>query len=240
MSHTSNRGQAAISVENIAVAYQRRTGFSRKEKYWALKDVSFKVYHGETLGVIGRNGVGKSTLLRLLAGLISPDKGRVVNHGVSATLLSLQVGFLQHLTGKENAILSGMILGLSKGEILAQMDNIRDYADIGEFFNQPVHGYSSGMRARLGFSVAIYANPDVVLLDEVLGVGDALFREKSLKSIKELVRSEKSVILVSHQPATHRQMCDRLVWIEGGVVKDAGDVKTVLEKYMKYHKDKRI
>jgi lipopolysaccharide transport system ATP-binding protein len=236
MVQTGNRRQLAISVENVAVAYQRRAGFFRKDKYWALKDVSFDVYHGETLGVIGRNGVGKSTLLRLLAGLISPDKGRVVNHGVSATLLSLQVGFVQYLTGQENAILSGMMLGLSKDEILAQMDNIRLYADIGEFFDQPVHGYSSGMRARLGFSVAIYVDPDVVLLDEVLGVGDELFRVKSLNTIKDLVRSEKSVILVSHQPAIHRQMCDRLVWIEGGVVQDAGEVETVLEKYLKYHK----
>jgi len=240
MTQTANQRQLAISVEGIAVAYQRRAGFFRKEKYWALKDVSFDVYHGETLGVIGRNGVGKSTLLRLLGGLISPDKGRVINHGVSATLLSLQVGFVQYLTGRENAILSGMMLGLSKDEILAQMDNIRFYADIGEYFDQPVHGYSTGMRARLGFSVAIYADPDVVLLDEVLGVGDALFREKSLNTIKELVQSEKSVILVSHQPAMHRQMCDRLVWIEGGVVQDAGEVKTVLETYLKYHEEKRI
>jgi len=240
MTQTANQRQLAISVEGIAVAYQRRAGFFRKENYWALKDVSFDVYHGETLGVIGRNGVGKSTLLRLLGGLISPDKGRVINHGVSATLLSLQVGFVQYLTGRENAILSGMMLGLSKDEILAQMDNIRFYADIGEYFDQPVHGYSTGMRARLGFSVAIYADPDVVLLDEVLGVGDALFREKSLNTIKELVQSEKSVILVSHQPAMHRQMCDRLVWIEGGVVQDAGEVKTVLETYLKYHEEKRI
>mgnify|MGYP001815435766 FL=1 len=236
MTQKGNGRQLAISIENIAVAYQRRAGFFRKEKFWAIKDVSFDVYHGETLGIIGRNGVGKSTLLRLLAGLMSPDKGRVVNHGVSATLLSLQVGFLQHLTGRENAILSGMMLGLSQKEIVAQMDNIRGYADIGEFFDQPVHGYSSGMRARLGFSVAIHADPDVVLLDEVLGVGDALFRVKSSNAIKDLVQSDKSVILVSHQPAMHRQMCDRLVWIEGGVVQDAGEVKTVLDKYQKYHK----
>ena len=238
MAQTASRKQVAISVESIAVAYQRWAGFFRKEKYWALRDVTFDVYHGETLGVIGRNGVGKSTLLRILAGLMSPDRGRVVNHGVSATLLSLQVGFVQYLTGRENAILSGMMLGLSKDEILAQMDNIRLYADIGEFFDQPVGGYSTGMRARLGFSVAIYADPDVVLLDEVLGVGDALFRQKSQNTINELVRSEKSVILVSHQPAMHRQLCDRLVWIEDGVVKDAGQVETVLDNYQAYHKEK--
>ena len=230
--------RAAISVENVGVAYQRRAGFFRKENFWALKDVSFDVYHGETLGVIGRNGVGKSTLLRLLAGLISPDRGHVVNHGVTATLLSLQVGFVQYLTGRENAILSGMMLGLSKQAVLAQMDHIRSYANIGEFFDQPMHGYSSGMRARLGFSVAIHADPDVVLLDEVLGVGDALFREKSLNTIKDLVHSDNSVVLVSHQPAMHREMCDRLVWIEAGVVQGAGDVGTVLDDYLQYHKKK--
>ena len=231
--------QMAISVENVGVAYQRRVGLFRKEKFWALKDVSFDVHHGETLGVVGRNGVGKSTLLRLLAGLISPDKGQVINHGVTATLLSLQVGFIQYLTGRENAVLSGMMLGLSKEKVLAQMDYIRDYADIGDFFDQPMHGYSSGMRARLGFSVAIHADPDVVLLDEVLGVGDALFRKKSLNTIKRLIRSDKSVILVSHQPAMHKQMCDRLVWIEEGVVQEEGDVEKVLDDYLQYYKAKR-
>jgi len=239
MSQNNIVRKMAISVENVGVAYQRRAGFFRKEKYWALKDVSFDVWHGETLGVIGRNGVGKSTLLRLLAGLISPDKGQVVNHGVTATLLSLQVGFIQYLTGRENAILSGMMLGLSKDEVLAQMDYIRAYANIGDFFDQPMHGYSSGMRARLGFSVAIHADPDVVLLDEVLGVGDALFRKKSLNTIKKLVHSDKSVILVSHQPVMHREMCDRLVWIEDGVVQGAGDVERVLDNYLKFHKAKR-
>ena len=230
--------QTAISVENVGVAYQRRAGFFRQEKFWALKDVSFDVRHGETLGVIGRNGVGKSTLLRVLAGLMSPDKGRVVNNGVTATLLSLQVGFIQYLTGRENAILSGMMLGLSKQEVLTQMDYIRAYADIGDFFDQPVQGYSAGMRARLGFSVAIHADPDVVLLDEVLGVGDAIFRKKSTHTIKQLIRSDRSVILVSHQPAMHKQLCDRLVWIEDGIVQGAGEVEKVLDDYLKCHQAK--
>jgi len=231
-----NNKQLAIRLKNVGVAYQKRVGFFRKEKFWALKDISFDVFHGETLGVVGRNGVGKSTLLKLLAGIISPDKGQVSNYGVSASLLSLRVGFATNLTGKENAILSGMLLGLSKEEILLQMDNIRSYADIGDFFDQPVHGYSQGMSARLGFSIAIYANPDVVLLDEVLGVGDLTFKEKSLNTIKDLVRSDKSVILVSHQPTTHEEMCDRLIWIEDGIVRSSGEVEMVLKDYEQYLK----
>jgi len=226
-----NNKNLAIRLKNIGVAYRRRAGFFRKEKFWALKDVSFDVYHGETLGVIGRNGVGKSTILRLLAGIISPDKGQVYNYGVSASLLSLQAGFATNLTGKENAVLSGMMLGHSKEEMLIRMDTIRSYADIGDFFDQPIEGYSSGMRARLGFSIAIYTDSDMVLLDEVLGVGDLLFKKKSLESIKNLVRSDKSIILVSHQPETHNELCDRLIWIEDGIVRNSGNVEMVLEDY---------
>lgn len=225
--------QLAISVKNIGVAYQRRAGFFRKEEFWALKDVSFDVFHGETLGVIGRNGVGKSTLLRLLAGIISPDEGKVINHGVNASLLSLQVGFIQHLTGRENAILGGMMLGLSKGEILKRMDEIRAYADIGDFFDQPVHGYSSGMRARLGFSVATYADPDVILLDEVLGVGDADFRKKSALTMREKIKSKKTVVLVSHHMGLISEVCDRVVWLYEHRVKAVGETKEALEAFNK-------
>jgi lipopolysaccharide transport system ATP-binding protein len=164
--------QLAISVEKIGVAYRRKSGFFRQEKFWALNDVSFNVYHGETLGIVGRNGAGKSSLLRVLAGIINPDRGKIVNHGVTASLLSLQVGFVNHLTGRENAILSGMMLGLQKKEVISLMYDIHEYSDIGDFFDQPVKSYSSGMRSRLGFSIAIHVNPYVILLDEVLGVGD--------------------------------------------------------------------
>jgi len=231
MTQTSNKKQLAISVKNVGVAYQRRAGFFRKEKFWALEDVSFDVFHGETLGVIGRNGVGKSTLLRLLAGIISPDRGKIINHGVNASLLSLQVGFIQHLTGRENAILGGMMLGLSKDEILKRMDEIEAYADIGIFFDQPVHGYSSGMRARVGFSVAIYADADVILLDEMLGVGDADFRAKSSTTIREKIKSNKTVVLVSHQKGLIMGVCDRVIWIDGGHLQAEGDATEVIDKY---------
>ena len=234
-----NSGELAISLNKVGVAYQQRSGLLRRSSYWAIKDVSFDLRHGETLGVIGRNGVGKSTLLRLLAGIIEPDRGEVLNYGVTASLLSLQVGFVQYLTGRENAILSGMMLGLAKEEVLAKMDDIRNYADLGDFFEQPVHVYSSGMRARLGMSVAVYANPDVVLLDEVLGVGDTQFREKSTATIHEMCRSDHSVVLVSHQPAMHKKLCDKLVWIEDGCVRKTGDVDSVLDEYMQFFEKMR-
>ena len=208
-----------------------RAGFFRQEKFWAINDVSFNVYHGETLGVIGRNGAGKSSLLRVLAGIVNPDIGKVVNHGVTASLLSLQVGFVNHLTGRENAILSGMMLGLSKGEVIKRMDDIREYSDIGDFFDQPVNNYSSGMRARLGFSIAIYVNPDVILLDEVLGVGDIEFREKSTATIKGIMKSDKTVVLVSHNGSVIKQLCDRVVWIDDMKTKMVGEPDEVVSSY---------
>lgn len=225
--------QLAISVDKVGVAYRRKSGFFRQEKFWAINDASFNVYHGETLGIVGRNGAGKSSLLRVLAGIVNPDKGSVTNHGVKASLLSLQVGFVNHLTGRENAILSGMMLGLPKNEVLNRIDDIREYSDIGDFFDQPVNSYSSGMRARLGFSVAIYVNPDVILLDEVLGVGDIEFREKSSATIKTIIKSDKTVVLVSHNGTVIKQLCDRVVWIDEMRTKMEGDPGEVVSCYEK-------
>lgn len=221
----------ALSIENAGVAYKRRSGFFNREEFWALRNVSFDVYHGETLGVIGRNGVGKSTLLKLLAGIISQDEGMVHNFGVSATLLSLQLGFLSHLTGRENAILSGMMLGLSKREIESKMEEIATFADIGEFFEQPVMHYSSGMKARLGFSIAINAKSDVILLDEVLGVGDADFKKKSTATMREVIKSDRTVVLVSHNIKLINSVCDRVVWLDNHEVKMVDCADEVVAKY---------
>jgi len=229
----------AIQLKKVAVSYKVRASFFKTSKYWALNDVTFDVCHGETLGVVGRNGVGKSTLLRLMAGIISPDKGEVINNGVSVSLLSLQVGFIQHLTGRENVVLSGMMLGLSKLKMKSLMNDIEAYADIGAFFNQPVRGYSSGMRARLGFSVAYYAEPDVLLIDEVLGVGDADFKVKSSEALKKRIVSDETVIIVSHNVNTLRELCDRVVWIENGAVVMEGDASFVLDAYSQSNKDRR-
>lgn len=228
MNHNSD---PVLELENVGVAYRRRVGIFRSEKYWALKNISLELLKGETIGVVGRNGVGKSTLLLTIAGIISPDVGCVRNYGVTVSLLSLQVGFLPNLSGRENAILSGMLLGLSKSQIVSKIDDIKNFSEIGEFFDQPVKTYSSGMRARLGFSVAYHANSDVILIDEVLGVGDVSFRNKSRDAIKSLIDSDRSVILVAHQPSVIKESCHRLVWIEDGTVRAFGDVDDVLREY---------
>jgi lipopolysaccharide transport system ATP-binding protein len=221
-----------MSLRNVAVSYRRRAGMLRWNKYWALKDVSFDIYHGETLAVIGRNGAGKSTLLRVLAGIISPDRGRVQNNGCSISMLSLRVGFIPHLTGRENAVLSGMLMGLRRREVEKRMDAIVEFSELGSFIDEPVRTYSAGMNARLGFSVAFQSDPDILLIDEVLGVGDVEFRKKSTDALREKIKSDKTVVLVSHTPQTVKELCNRAVWIDGGVTKAEGGTDEVLEQYL--------
>jgi lipopolysaccharide transport system ATP-binding protein len=224
-----------LSLHNVGLYYSRRLRFLRRSRYWALRDVSFDLHTGETLGVIGKNGVGKSTLLRILAGIIAPSAGKMVVHrpGLRISLISLGAGFVPFLSGRENAILSGMLLGATKKEILARMDHILAFSELNDFFDQPVNTYSTGMRARLGFSVAYHIDPDVILLDEVLGVGDEAFRNKSTSAMKERIKSEKTVVLVSHSVPLIREICDRLVWIEDGKTQAQGEVSEVLDAYLK-------
>lgn len=220
-----------LELHNIGVAYRRGRNPFRHNYYWALKDVSLDLQHGETLGVIGRNGVGKSTLLKVIAGIIAPDKGEIIQADCRASLLSLQVGFVAQLTGRENAVLSGMLLGSPRKKIEVAMDKIIDFAELEDFIDEPVHSYSSGMKARLGFSVAMQADPEILLIDEVLGVGDTAFREKSADEIRRRIRSDRSVILVSHNANMMQKLCNRVVWIEQGVTRAMGDPAEVLEAY---------
>lgn len=224
-----------LTLQHVGLHYSKRQSFFKNSRFWALRDVSFNLHLGETLGIIGRNGVGKSTLLRVLAGIISPDKGRMLIHkaGMRISLISLQAGFVPFLSGRENAILSGILLGATKKEILSHMDNIMAFSELNSFLDQPVNTYSTGMRARLGFSVAYYVNPDVILLDEILGVGDEAFRQKSTAAMKQRIKSDKTVVLVSHSVPLVREVCDRLVWIENGKTKAQGEVSEVLDAYLK-------
>jgi len=207
----------------------------RRTRYWALRDVSFDLYTGETLGIIGRNGVGKSTLLRVLAGILAPDIGQLHFHrkGLRISLISLGAGFAPYLSGRENAILSGMLLGATKNEMHERMEAIVAFSELDGFFEEPVNTYSTGMRARLGFSVAFHVDPDVILLDEVLGVGDEAFRKKSTAAMKERIKSDKTAVLVSHSIQLIKEVCDRIVWIEGGRVQVQGEVSIVLAAYLK-------
>ena len=207
-----------ISVSNIGVCFTRfRLPFvGGRRHYWALRDVSFDVYRGETVGVIGRNAAGKTTLLKVLAGIIKPDRGTITRSDINVSLLSLQVGFIPHLSGRENAILSGILLGLTKREAMARLPDILEFSELDDFIDEPISIYSAGMRARLGFSVAYFATPEVLLIDESLAVGDKDFRVKSAAAIREIITSNRTVVLVSHDLNTIRQLCDRVIWIEQG------------------------
>ncbi|MGH8563686.1 MAG: ABC transporter ATP-binding protein [Gammaproteobacteria bacterium] len=220
-----------LSLRHVGASYWLRKGFFRRRRFWALKDISFDLYRGESLGVIGRNGCGKSTLLKILAGITRPDKGSISGQHLSATLLALQLGFLPYLTGRENAMLSGMMLGLTRPRIAERIEAIAEFAELGDFFDEPISEYSAGMRARLGFAVAFQLDPDILLIDEVLGVGDAQFREKSTAVMTEKIRSDKTVVLVSHSAETLLEFCDRAVWLEDGCTRAVGPAEEVVMAY---------
>jgi homopolymeric O-antigen transport system ATP-binding protein len=219
-----------IDLENVGVAFnaQLRVGSPR---FWALEDVSLSLDRGDRLGVIGRNGSGKSTLLRTLAGIIAPDRGRLTRAPVSCQLLSLAVGFVPHLSGRDNAILSGLMLGLRRRQIVQRLPAILEFSELGDFFDQPISSYSTGMQMRLGFSVAIQIDPDVLLIDEVLAVGDSEFQQKSGAALRERINSGTTVVFVSHGDAQVRQICNRALWIEHGRSMLQGPVDAVLDAY---------
>ena len=224
-------GDVVISVRNVSVSYPVKQGLMKWSRHTPLKDISFDLQRGETLGIIGRNGAGKSTLLRLIAGIIEPDGGQIINHGARVSLLSLGVGFVPHLSGRENAMLSGMLLGLRHAEIAQKMDAIIEFSGLGDFINQPLHAYSAGMRARLGFSTVTQVNPDVLLIDEVLGVGDSEFKQKSTREMRNRIKSDQTVVIVSHNLGTIRELCDRIIWLEEGERKAEGNTEAILNEY---------
>lgn len=233
-------GDPVLELRNVGLSYSEgRLRLLGRKKLWVLNDVSFVLNEGETLGLIGHNGVGKSTLLRLLAGIYAPDKGRIFRYKGRASLLSLNAGFVPHLTGRENAILSGILLGMSKKQVLKILDSIHEFSELGEFFDEPIHTYSSGMLARLGFSVAFQARSEILLIDEVLGVGDENFRIKSTDAMKQRIRENGTVILVSHSADTIKELCDRAVWIDNGRSEMDGPVDLVIDAYLKSQKLRR-
>jgi len=227
-----------LSLRNVRVSYRRPSPLGRRSSYTALADVSFDLYHGESLAVIGRNGAGKSTLLKLLGGIIRPDAGQVLSSGARAALLARQVGFDPELSGRDNIVLGALLLGFTRAEIMTQMDAVIAFAELGEHIDQPLGTYSLGMRARLGFAVSSRLQSDILLIDEALGVGDAAFQAKSTKLIEDRLRSDKTVVLVTHNTAAVRRLCNRAVWIEQGVTRMEGEVEEVLAAYMDAHRIK--
>lgn len=228
-----------ISLEDVAIRYKMSGSLFRQKKYFdALKSVNLDIYPGETLGILGRNGAGKSTLLRVISGVIQPDKGRFINQGVSVSLLALQAGFDPNLNGKDNAIWGGMLLGYSRREAEAKLDEILDYSELGDFFLEPVRTYSTGMLARLGFSISVISSPDVLLLDEVLSVGDQHFRQKAERTMISKIQSQQTVVLVTHSHHQIARLCDRVVLIDDGVSYATGEPAEVLKLYEERLKNK--
>ena len=221
-----------LSLAGVGLAYpQGGLRLGRRKLFWVLQDINFDLYPGETLGIIGRNAAGKSTLVRLLAGILKPDRGTLIDRSNSVALLALQAGFVPYLTGRQNAILSGILLGLRRAEVEARMEAIIDFSELGDFINEPLSTYSSGMRARLGFAVAYQVDPDILLIDETLGVGDEEFNAKSTRAMHERIHSDKTIVLVSHVAGTIQQLCDRAVWLEEGVTRAQGPVPEVIDAY---------
>ncbi|EFP6906392.1 ABC transporter ATP-binding protein [Shigella dysenteriae] len=225
------KNEKIIELKNVGLVYREKKTLFTYDEYEALTNITFDVYRGETLGIIGRNGAGKSTLLRVLAGIIKPDSGQITIHSNSISLMALQAGFDPNLSGRQNTIFSGMVLGHRLSYIKSIIEDIKVYSELNEFFEKPIKNYSSGMLARLGFSIAMYTTPEVLLIDEVLGVGDVTFAEKAQKSIREKIKSDTTVVIVSHDEHQLKLLSDRLVCIENGVVLDEGPSDSVYNKY---------
>ena len=236
----------AIEVDNLYISYKDLKSYSIKRNllkgksskndlFEAIKNVSFKVGKGEIVGLIGKNGSGKSTLLRAIAGVFSPNSGTIDLHGNSVSLLAIGVGFQKELTGRENIQLSGMLLGFSEAEIKAHTDEIIEFSELGDFIDKPVRTYSSGMYSKLAFSITAILNTDIMLIDEVLSVGDARFKKKSYAKMKKLINDKnRTVIIVSHEAKTIRELCDKVMWINDGELVRYGKTAEILNLYDEY------
>jgi ABC-type polysaccharide/polyol phosphate transport system ATPase subunit len=214
--------------EAFARIRQRRTTYHEFE---AVKHVSFQISKGEVVGIIGRNGSGKSTILKLVAGVYAPTSGCVEVHGSIAPLIELGAGFHHELTGRENVLLNGLLLGLSKRQVQDREARIIEFADLGEFIDSPIKQYSSGMYMRLAFSVATEVNPDILIVDEILGVGDGGFREKCFDRIRQFRNSGKTILMVSHDMGTMASFCTRLLLIHQGKLVEEGEPSRVIRRY---------
>lgn len=239
----------AISVKDVKIRYRMLNKvsffralmspnkFTKTEYFEAVKGVSFEVEKGQILGIVGKNGSGKSTLLRAIAGIFSPDEGTIDLHENSISLLSIGVGFQNSLTGRENIYLSGMLLGFNRDFIDEKIDEIIEFSELGKFIDRPVKSYSSGMYSKLAFSITAILETDIMLIDEVLSVGDAKFKKKSYAKMKELISKEdRTVLIVSHSSETIKSLCDNVLWIHDGEMKMYGTTAEVLPKYDEFMK----
>lgn len=234
--------EPAIEVKDVHVRYRSMKSFSlrkslgqirqRRDSYEALRGVSFTVPKGKIIGIIGKNGSGKSTLLKTIAGVFSPDEGTINTFGNRLSLLAIGIGFQTMLSGYENIFLSGLLLGFTEKEIRARLPEIIEFSELGDFIYKPVQTYSSGMHSKLAFSITAFLDTEIILIDEVLSVGDMSFREKSYAKMKEIIsHKDKTVMIVSHSNASILELCDDVLWIHDGLVKEYGPAAKVVENY---------
>jgi ABC-type polysaccharide/polyol phosphate transport system ATPase subunit len=240
--------ECAIEVSNLWINYKTMHSYSvkkmlleRKKRkndvFSAVRGVSFSINKGEIYGIIGKNGSGKSTMLRAIAGIFSPDSGSVDLHGNSISLLSIGVGFKKELSGRENIMLVGMLLGFPEELIRSKIEEIIEFSELGQFIDYPVRTYSSGMYSKLAFAITSTLETDIILIDEVLSVGDERFRKKSMKRMKELINNkDRTVVIVSHSITTLKQLCDKVIWMHDGEIKMLGDTQEVLAAYKEFMK----
>ncbi len=251
---TNGQHPLAVKVSDLSITY--RTTFERKptlkqalirfgrgqravKEVQALKNVSFEVRTGSAVGIIGSNGAGKSTLMRAMAGILPPTTGAIEVWGKASTLLALGVGFNQSLSGRENIILGGLAAGLSRKDVEARVDEVAEWTELGDFIDMPMRTYSSGMSARVGFSVAVHMKPDILMIDEALSTGDAHFREKANAKMTELRESARAMFLVSHGLGSIKEMCSEVIWLDKGKLMMHGEPREVVRAYMRFVKVKR-
>ena len=215
----------------IAALRSFRQKRSQRQDFWALKNISLQIAHGEVIGIIGRNGAGKSTLLKILSRITVPTEGRILMDGRTGSLLEVGTGFHQELTGRENIFLNGAILGMTRAEISRKFDEIVDFSGVEEFLDTPVKHYSSGMYVRLAFAVAAHLEPEILIVDEVLAVGDVAFQKKCLGKMGSFARSGRTVLFVSHNMDTVRNLCNRCIWLKDGMVYKDGSTDDVIDRY---------
>ncbi len=242
-----------ITVDHVYLTYRMvhatslKSQFARNklvkkpkiEQFQALKDITFSVEKGHTVGIIGSNGAGKSTLLKTLSGVLQPDSGEINTFSNSIALLTLGTGFEPDISGIENIFLNGALLGLKKKTIMEKLDEIIDFADIGDFIYNPIRTYSTGMKARLAFAVASSIDPDILLIDEMLGVGDEEFKEKSRNKLQSMILSDRTVVIVAHNMQTIREYCNDVIWLDKGNLIKYGESNEIIEEYLAFIKQKR-
>lgn len=238
----------SITVDDLHIRYRNIKKFSIKQQllqgkhqkndfFEAVRGVSFEVEEGKILGIIGKNGSGKSTMLRAIAGVFCADEGSIDLHGHSVSLMAIGVGFQKELTGRENIMLSGMLLGFNEEQINQKMDEIIEFAELGKFIDMPVRTYSSGMYSKLAFAITAILETDIMLVDEVLSVGDQKFKKKSYQKMKDLINDKhRTVVIVSHNIGTLKELCDQVMWMHEGEIKMIGEPEEVLNQYEEFMK----